>query len=446
MQQHRLTLAAAAVAAAALLGACGTDPSTDGSADDGAGTSPTGTTSATPGAGLTTAHLLTDDDTVYSDGADWFRTHAAEGDGQDAFNPCAQESLQGTGAASVVRADFELRNSAGDAPDTAGDHLVEVVGEYDDEAAATKAWATVNGWLEECGTLPDDLSEYRALQTRKVAVDGADAVITDSHFGPVPKEADPTGDAAYIMETGVLRKGNRLVVLTSVIIGQDYNFLEEDGGTPVNRMLPRAAARLDADGSTSSGSASASTEPGAADVPAPLLPDFDLVHGMLGNEDGTPVVATADGRGVGPLEFCGSTLDLAAEAEGRLAANASGPEYGEGREVLVLADEAAADAAVESLLEAVRGCAEQEVGGTTWKHALASYDAAIPTDVVTRSYENDGVPALGLDTVVVSHSGRVVLLAVRSSEGSVGDTAAATRDLVADLETTVGWIVDSLGS
>ena len=83
MQQHRLTLAAAAVAAAALLGACGTDPSTDGSADDGAGTSPTGTTSATPGAGLTTAHLLTDDDTVYSDGADWFRTHAAEGDGQE---------------------------------------------------------------------------------------------------------------------------------------------------------------------------------------------------------------------------------------------------------------------------------------------------------------------------------------------------------------------------
>lgn len=244
MQQHRLTLAVAAVAAATLLGACGTDPSSDRSADDGAGTTPTGTSSSTPAAGLTTADLLTDDDTVYSDGADWFRTSAAEGDGQDAFNPCAQESLQGTGARSVVRADFELRNSAGDAPDTAGDHLVQVVGEYDDEAAATKASSTVNGWLEECSTLPEDLTEYRLLQTRKVAVDGADAVITDAHFGPVPKEADPTGDAAYIMETGVLRQGNRLVVLTSVIIGQDYNFLDEDGGTPVNRMLPKAAGRL----------------------------------------------------------------------------------------------------------------------------------------------------------------------------------------------------------
>lgn len=246
MQQHRLTLAVAAAAVATLLGACGTDPSTDGSAGDGAGTSPTGTASATSGtpAGLSTDDLLTDGDTVYSDGADWFRTSAFEGEGQDVFNPCARESLQGTGATSVVRADFELRNSAGDAPDTAGDHLVQVIGQYDDEAAATKAWTTVNGWLEECSTLPEDLPDYRALQTRKVAIEGADAVITDSHFGPVPKEADPSGEAAYIMETGVLRQGDRLVVLTSVIIGQDYNFLDEDGGTPVNRMLPRAADRL----------------------------------------------------------------------------------------------------------------------------------------------------------------------------------------------------------
>ncbi|NHA01670.1 hypothetical protein G5V59_23280 [Nocardioides sp. W3-2-3] len=46
------------------------------------------------------------------------------------------------------------------------------------------------------------------------------------------------------METGLVRVGNRLAVLTSVIVGQDYNFLDEDGGTPVNRMLPKAAARM----------------------------------------------------------------------------------------------------------------------------------------------------------------------------------------------------------
>jgi hypothetical protein len=43
------------------------------------------------------------------------------------------------------------------------------------------------------------------------------------------------------METGVVRKGDRVVVLTSVVVGQDYDFLD---GTPVERMLPKAAARL----------------------------------------------------------------------------------------------------------------------------------------------------------------------------------------------------------
>lgn len=190
---------------------------------------------------LSTGVLLTDDDTVYSDGADWFRTSAFEGDGQDAFNPCARESLEGTGATSVVRGDFELRNTEDpDAPIT-GDFLVQVVGEYDDEAAAAKAWSTVNGWLEECRPRPAGVSEYRALQTREVVVPGSDAVITDSHYGPVPKEVDEFGDAAYIMETGVLRQGNRVTVLTSVIIGQDYTFLD---GTPVEKMLVPAGERL----------------------------------------------------------------------------------------------------------------------------------------------------------------------------------------------------------
>jgi hypothetical protein len=189
---------------------------------------------------LSTETLLTDAETEYSSGADWFRTGSGEGDGQDAFNPCAAQSLTGTGATSVVRADYELRNVGG-TPEVTGDHLVEVVGQYDDEAAATRAWTTIGGWLEECTARPADVTSYRSLQTRKVAIPGADATITDSHFGPVPKEADPSGESAYLMETGVVRKGDRVVVLTSVVVGQDYDFLD---GTPVERMLPKAAARL----------------------------------------------------------------------------------------------------------------------------------------------------------------------------------------------------------
>ena len=237
-RRTHLLLAATALAAPALLAGCGDDAS---AADPPrrSGERPAAEAPAAPGLG--TGVLLTDADTVYGDGADWYRTGAGEGDGTTAFHPCAAEALTATGATSVVRGDYELRNSDAGAPDVEGDALIEVVGRYDDEAAATEAWSTVNGWLEECTARSAALTDYRALQTRKVTVPGADAVITDAHLGPVAHDLDPGGDAAYIVETGVLRKGTELVVLTSVVVAQDYDFV---GGTPVERMLPRAAARL----------------------------------------------------------------------------------------------------------------------------------------------------------------------------------------------------------
>ncbi|MEV4999465.1 hypothetical protein [Nocardioides sp. LML1-1-1.1] len=237
--QHRLALAVAALATTGLLAGCGDDST-------GADPSPTGTPTSTPTspASLGKDVLLTDDDTVYSDGADWFRTEAFEGDGQDVFNPCTRESLEGTGATSVFRANFELRNSAAKAPEVNGDFLTQVVGEYADEAAATAAYDEITGWLAHCSPRPEGMEEYRSQPPREVKVDGATAQIVDSTYGPAPKEIDPTGDAAYIMETGLVRQGARLSVLTSVIVGQDYNFTEEDGGTPVNRMLPKVAARM----------------------------------------------------------------------------------------------------------------------------------------------------------------------------------------------------------
>lgn len=238
--QHRIALAVTALATAGLLAGCGEDKAADAGNDP--TTAPTSTPADAPE--LTTAAVLTDDDTVYSDGADWFRTGAADGDGQDVFNPCARESLKGTGATRVVRGDFELRSSAAQAPEVNGDFLVEVVGDYPDEAAATAAYDEVTGWLAHCSPRPEGMEEYRAQKAHPVTVEGATAQIVDSTYGPAPKEIDPTGDAAYIMETGLVRAGTRLAVLTSVIVGQDYDFAEEDGGTPVTRLLPKAAARM----------------------------------------------------------------------------------------------------------------------------------------------------------------------------------------------------------
>ncbi|MFC5727670.1 MULTISPECIES: hypothetical protein [Nocardioides] len=239
----QLLLAAAAVAATSLLAACGSgsSASADAISEGDATTSAPADPSTTSTGGVTAEDLLTDADTVYvEDAADWFAVETWTDAGQQLFGPCAQTGLADTGAPSVEGRAFELRNLDAGAPEVRGDLLTQVVAEYDDQAAATKAWSTVNGWLEECGGRPDAITDYRALQTRKVAVPGADAVITDSHYGPLPKELDD-GHSAYIMETGVLRSGSRLTVITSVIVGQDYNFLHS---TPVERMLAPAAERL----------------------------------------------------------------------------------------------------------------------------------------------------------------------------------------------------------
>ncbi|MBM7518999.1 hypothetical protein [Nocardioides nitrophenolicus] len=229
---QRCALPAIALLALASLSACGDDTPVA------AAPTPTGP------AGLTTGVLLTDDDTVYGDGADWFRLGTGEesldGNG-DLAHPCLPDGLTGTGASSVVRADFELRNLDDPSAEVTGDLLVELVGEYADEATAEAARSQVGERLETCRDRPAAIRDYRALQTRAVAVPGAHAALTDSHFGPVPPEVDPSGDAAYLMETGVLRQGTRLVLLTSVVVGQDYDFV---GGTPVERMLPSAARRL----------------------------------------------------------------------------------------------------------------------------------------------------------------------------------------------------------
>lgn len=237
----QLLLAATVFAAPALLSACGGDATADQSADDrGAG-------AGAPARTVSVEDLLTDADTVYSDGADWFRLGTGDetlsGNG-DLAHPCLAQGLSGTGASEVLRADFELRNTADPSVEVTGDRLTQLVGQYDDAAAARAAYEKVATTVAACEDRPAAITEFRSLDERDVAIDDATAQIVDALYGPVPKEVDPYGDSAHIMETGLAVSGDRLVVLTSVIIGQDYNFLEEDGGTPVNQMLPTAVDRL----------------------------------------------------------------------------------------------------------------------------------------------------------------------------------------------------------
>ncbi|HWJ08956.1 MAG TPA: hypothetical protein VNS46_06235 [Nocardioides sp.] len=396
---------------------------------------------------LSEQDLLTDDDTEYTPGAaDWFTTATYEGDGQSAFHPCAREGLTGLGAQAVWQRDFEMRNLLPDAPVevVGGASFNEATAEFATEADARAAYDTVADWVVDCEGRIAGTDSYRVPQDpRPVDLQTAgEAVLIDAQWGPAPEEIDPFGDAAFINETGLVLIGKRLAVLTHTTVGQDYNFTDEEGGTPLERMIPRAAARLLP--------GDAVPTPAESDAPddrsgAVSLGDGDqLLLEMAANDDGEPVRAEPAAAGVGRLELCGVVLDPGALAVERLAANASGPEYGEAREVLVLPSAEDADALAASIADTARDCPTQDVSGTTWRHRVTTReDQPLRTAVITRTYETDGQPQLGTETWVVSHQGPLVLLVASSGEGSPtpADVDRSTDELLQRLRGTMEWVL-----
>lgn len=190
--------------------------------------------------------LLRDEDTEYSpnEASPWVTVDTYEGDGQAAFHKCQQEKLSALGATSSLTRFFDW---SGTEP-TPGTGLEETIAEFDTAGEARAAYDTIAGWIEGCESrIPDEEKEkYSVHGPRAADVPGADeAGIYDLHWGPVSKDLDPSGEDAYINETGLVLQGERIAVVQVTIIGQDYNFLDEDGGTPVFRMLPKAAERLE---------------------------------------------------------------------------------------------------------------------------------------------------------------------------------------------------------
>lgn len=426
-----LAVAAIAVPILAISGGTPKADDTNDIADDGKGS-------------LTVANLITDDDTVYSDGADWFRTNVGEGDGQDVFNPCAQQSLTGTGATSVVRADFELRNTDDPTAAITGDYFIQVVGDYDDAAAATAAYDRISAWVETCEQRAADITEYRFLAARDVPVNGAAAQILDSHYGPVPKEIDEFGDSAHIMETGLLRQGDKLVVLTSVIIGQDYNFLD---GTPVEQMLPKAAARLgNADGDTTTPPAETGEDATSGTVNPAIPADFPLTSrwpDASQAEDGNGLVGPA--RDLDPLAFtaCDTTLPDAPHAD-RLLARWENVEDYRTRQVTTYdtADQAvAAVAGIRALYEA---CPEGEKrdDGFTPNWEVRDLTLGGESFAVLGWDELDGAATTFGDTTLVVRVGSSVLVVAHAGhsgnpqgneQGVIDQMSSESADVIAAL-------------
>lgn len=407
-----------------------------------------------PQVALAADDLLRDIDTEYEVGSTGaFRTvDTYEGDGQATFHPCQQAALSSLGATSSLTRTFEyvVPPEAGEVVDVPGDGLVEAIAQFPDAAAARAAYDGFAEWILDCESRLADFDRVNVVpQARSVEIPtGGDAVIYDLGWGPVSEEIDPYGDSGYINETGLILKGDRIAVVGLTSVGQDYNFLEEEGGTPLNRMVPTAAARL------APGTA-VPTPPGETDGPTAgegdvslLGGDPELVREMVTNDSGDPVRTDPAADGVGDLDFCGTVIDPGADAVERLAANASGPEYGEARELVVLPSAADADALAARIVDAARNCPTSEAGGSAQLNSVVTReDQPLRTDVVTQTYETDGLPQLGTTTWVVAHDGPLVLVAMSYGEGS-SDVAAleqTTEEFLGRLRGTMEWVLGLTG-
>lgn len=192
------------------------------------------------GTALSEADLMTDAETTYhveADGSDWFTSDTTPGDGQAPPNPCFREMLADLGAGSVFQRDYELRGPDG-APTDAGNRMNEIIAEYDDAAAAQDAYATIAGWVEDCAAQAP-AAPYRVSDPIPVdpGVDGEARLYTSS-YGATDGQDPESGN---FMDTGLIVTGTRIAVITTVILGQDYNW--DTSELPIYRMIPPAAAR-----------------------------------------------------------------------------------------------------------------------------------------------------------------------------------------------------------
>lgn len=168
----------------------------------------------------------------------------------------------------------------------------------------------------------------------------------------------------------------------------------------------------------------------------PLPEDLDLTTGLPadgGDFDVTP--QAPDGEGAGTLTMCGRVVwPIGAEGDvRRLAVAASGPEWFEGRELLVHADAATAVGVLEPARYAVEHC--RRFDHQVW--TPLEEDTGRESITMGLTY-TDG---LGSSVLQLTRVGAAVLLVTTSGEGTVDSlprqaagVTATTRRLVAQLD------------
>ncbi len=401
-------------------------------------------------AALAESDLLRDADTEYDrEGYTLFRTSETfEGDGQAVYLPCQREQTSALGATSSFTRVFDAfanpdRLSPGDTPpgNATTDDLVETIAQFDSPDAARTAYDQFTEWVVDC-EIPGADEVRTGAQGRSVDVVDGDAVLYDIQWGPVPEELDPTGDFAYLGEIGLVLQDDRIAVLKHTVIGQDYDSLPEEGGSPLERMLPKAAERLRPDtapdqptdptepAETVTADEGETGEPDPGSTGAGAVPDdFPLL-------DGWPEEA-GDGKGrVGPsrdldplpLEACGTTaIDVV--HEDRLLARYENAEDYRARQLTTYASADAAVGALAAIRQVYEDCPTGEVRDDGYTPHWAVVDAEVGGDsFAVLSWDTlDGQPTPFGETLLVVRLGSAVLVVAHSGHGGAPSGAEDQR-------------------
>ena len=181
--------------------------------------------------------LLRAEQTVYHERGDLRVAETVHGEGNGFVSVCQRDSLASLGAVDVWRRDFEFPQG--------GDPVLRTAAlQFPDAATAAAAYETLGRWADDCGGAVrsrgfDSFSD-RGRWYGVAAGNGVARFRSGMTYGPV--EGDRFGDLAYFDDEGLVLSDDRVMLVSLVVPGQDWNwtYSERDArqiGLPMNPMF-----------------------------------------------------------------------------------------------------------------------------------------------------------------------------------------------------------------
>ena len=159
---------------------------------------------------------------------------------------------------------------------------------------------------------------------------------------------------------------------------------------------------------------------GSTDVVTAIPDDIPIDLGLVDmSGDGGDYVDPHHGAPVTRLAVCGDRLWPVDGAADELVTTATGPEYGDTRDLITLPTVDAAVSTIEAVRAALGDCATD--GDQVW--TVHESDTGYDSVTFSLSYTE----GLGLSTYHVTRVGNAVLFTVIYGEGAIGDAEATAR-------------------